>query len=230
MNKMKGLEAGFDFYLHHKGNKILDDALYFILKNLKDKNIDREFLEFCEDSLFSKKLNDLVEFLEEPADLSANGLTAPILELMEKFENERKGVERYLAYGRSPALTVDGIVFNEGKLLLIRRKNEPFKGMYALPGGFVDYGEKTEDAVVREIFEETGLVSSVQSLMGVYSNPERDPRGHTASAIYLMKIEGGELKEGDDAIGVEYVDPDNLPRLAFDHEEVVQDAMALVGG
>ncbi|MCK4613847.1 MAG: NUDIX hydrolase [Thermoplasmata archaeon] len=149
---------------------------------------------------------------------------------MEYFEREREGVNRYLRYGRAPALTVDGVIFSMGRLLLIRRRNEPFKGMYALPGGFVEYGERTEDAVLREIFEETGLRTRVTNLIGVYSDPDRDPRGHTVSAIYLLEVVGGEMREGDDAAGVEMVDPEDLPPLAFDHEKVVKDALQLFEG
>ncbi len=228
MSRMKGVEAGFDLYFHHKGHRVLDEALYFILQNLRDENIDHEFLGSWGGSLYSKKLELLGDLLEERICLEGEeGIPDCLLELMENFQREKNGVERYLRYGRPPALTVDGVVFREGKLLLIRRKNEPFQGMHALPGGFVDYGERTEDAVVREVREETGLETSVKELVGVYSDPDRDPRGHTVSAIYLLEITGGELREGDDAAAVEYVDPDKLPPLAFDHETVVKDAMKM---
>src|SRR5206468_11763707 len=90
---------------------------------------------------------------------------------------------------KTPALTTDCVIFdNEGRVLLIRRKNEPFKGGYALPGGFVDIGETVEAACRREVSEEAGFEVDDLSLIGVYSNPNRDPRGHTVSVAYLARL------------------------------------------
>lgn len=124
---------------------------------------------------------------------------------------------------RSPALTVDGILFHEGTVLLIQRKHPPFEGSWALPGGFVDYGETTEDAVVREVFEETGLKTKIRSLIGVYSDPCRDPRGHTVTIAYLIDRLSGELLAGDDARNARFFKMDELPALAFDHMEIITD-------
>ncbi len=126
---------------------------------------------------------------------------------------------------RNPALTVDGILMEDGKILLIKRKNPPFRGKYALPGGFVEYGESTESAVVREIQEETGLKTEVVRLIGVYSDPERDPRGHTVTVAYEVKRIGGELRGGDDASEAEFFEIEKLPELAFDHERIINDAV-----
>jgi len=82
---------------------------------------------------------------------------------------------------QSPALTVDGILIKNGSILLIQRKHSPFQGTWALPGGFVEYGEKTENAMIREMSEETGLKIKICALLGVYSDPHRDPRGHTVT-------------------------------------------------
>ncbi|MCK5038278.1 MAG: NUDIX hydrolase, partial [Thermoplasmata archaeon] len=101
---------------------------------------------------------------------------------------------------QNPALTVDAIILIDDKLLLIQRGNDPFKGYYALPGGFVEYGERVEEAVEREVKEETGLDAEVQELIGVYSAPDRDPRGHTISVVFHLEVIGGELKAGDDAV------------------------------
>jgi ADP-ribose pyrophosphatase YjhB (NUDIX family) len=88
-----------------------------------------------------------------------------------------------------PALTVDCVVFDpDGRLLLIRRKNPPFRGQYALPGGYVDYGETTEHAAARELAEETSLAAVTMSLIGVFSDPHRDPRGHTVSIAYRVGV------------------------------------------
>jgi len=126
---------------------------------------------------------------------------------------------------KSPKLTVDGIVLKNGKILLIKRKNQPFEGKWALPGGFVEYGEKTEDATVREVFEETGLKTKINHLVGVYSDPNRDPRGHTVSIVYVLDICNGELKSGDDACDAKFFDLKNLPDLSFDHEGIIKDVL-----
>ena len=125
-------------------------------------------------------------------------------------------------------LTVDGAILKDNKILLIMRKNQPFKGKWALPGGFVEYSEKTEDAVLREVLEETGLETKINSLVGVYSDPNRDPRGHTISVVYLLEVYGGCLKGGDDAADAQFFDLDNLPVLAFDHEVIIKDVLRRV--
>jgi len=126
---------------------------------------------------------------------------------------------------KSPKLTVDGIVLEDERILLIKRKNQPFKGKWALPGGFVEYGEKTEDATVREVLEETGLKTKINHLAGVYSDPKRDPRGHTVSIVYVLDIFSGELKSGDDACDAKFFDLKNLPDLSFDHEGIIIDIL-----
>ncbi|MCJ7697645.1 MAG: NUDIX hydrolase, partial [Thermoplasmata archaeon] len=98
------------------------------------------------------------------------------------------------------------------------------QGAWALPGGFVEYGEKTEDAVVREFLEETGVKTIIRSLIGVYSDPHRDPRGHTVTVAYLMDRVGGDLNAGDDASSVKFFKVNELPELAFDHAVIVKDA------
>ncbi len=126
---------------------------------------------------------------------------------------------------KNPALTVDGVLIEDGKILLIKRRNPPFQGRYALPGGFVEYGEMTEVAVVREVQEETGLKTEIVGLLGVYSDPERDPRGHTVSVVYFLKKTGGGLKGGDDASEARFFPLNELPELAFDHRTIVEDAL-----
>ncbi len=125
----------------------------------------------------------------------------------------------------NPKLTVDGVIFKSNKILLIKRKNPPFKDIWALPGGFVEYNEKTEDAVVREIFEETGLKTKVKSLLGVYSDPSRDPRGHTVSVVYVLVSGDEKVVAGDDASLAKFFNVDDLPELAFDHKVIINDAV-----
>lgn len=122
-------------------------------------------------------------------------------------------------------ITVDGVVVRDGKILLIKRGNPPYKGCWALPGGFVEYGETTENAVVREVEEETGLICRIVKVVGVYSAPDRDPRGHTISVAYLMKVEKGTVQAGDDASTAFWWDIDELPDIAFDHQKIIEDAL-----
>lgn len=121
-------------------------------------------------------------------------------------------------------LTVDAIILYEGKLVLIRRGSEPFKGRLALPGGFVEKDETVEQAVLREAREETGLDVEIVRLVGVYSDPGRDPRGPTVSVCYLTKAMGGALGAASDAAAVELISPGDVPSLAFDHDRMVADA------
>ena len=121
-----------------------------------------------------------------------------------------------------PRVAVDGLVRHDGKLVAVRRRNDPFRGMPALPGGFIELGERAEDAVVREVLEETGLKTRVVRLVGVFSDPARDPRGHVVSIAYALEEIGGRLKAGSDAADVLLVDPLHLPKMAFDHSEIVR--------
>src|SRR5712692_2282567 len=116
---------------------------------------------------------------------------------------------------KHPSVAVDGLVLRSGKLVAVRRKNEPFRGMPALPGGFVELGETTVDAVVREVREETGLETRVQALVGVFSDPKRDPRGHVISIVYALDAIGGRLKAGSDAAAIVRVDLAAVPPMAF---------------
>jgi 8-oxo-dGTP diphosphatase len=130
-------------------------------------------------------------------------------------------------YMKCIILTVDGIILYNGKIVLIRRKNEPFKGKLALPGGIVEYGESVENALTRELREETGLICKPKRLVGVYSRPDRDPRGHFVSVCFLAEPVGGKLKAGDDASSVILLSIEEALKceLAFDHSEMLREAM-----
>ena len=123
-----------------------------------------------------------------------------------------------------PSLTVDAIIENDEAILMIRRKNETFDGYLALPGGFVDYGERVEDAVQREIMEELNLKINPLEILGVYSEKGRDPRGHTISTVFICAFEGTP-KAGDDALSFEWIHLENLDTedLAFDHSKIIID-------
>jgi 8-oxo-dGTP diphosphatase len=127
---------------------------------------------------------------------------------------------------RNPLPTVDVVVHAPGRgVLLVERANEPHG--WALPGGFVDYGESCEAAAVREAREETGLDVALGGLLGVYSDPDRDPRHHTLSVVYLARAEDPEaLRAGDDAASAKFWPLDGLPELVFDHARIVSDFRA----
>ncbi len=121
-------------------------------------------------------------------------------------------------------LAVDVIIRGPGGVVLIKRKNEPFKGRWALPGGFVNYGERVEYAATREVKEETGLRVKLGKLVGVYSDPKRDPRGHTVSACYLARRAGGRLRASSDAQEARIFKHIPWRKLAFDHARILKDA------
>ncbi len=129
---------------------------------------------------------------------------------------------------KSPALTVDAVVLAEEEIVLVKRQNEPFQGFWALPGGFVEYGETVETAVRREVVEETGLHITLTSLIGVYSDPHRDPRGHVVSVAFLATVGAGTLSRGSDASDARLWPLTRLPLLAFDHARIINDARKLI--
>ena len=130
---------------------------------------------------------------------------------------------------KTPLLTVDAVIFDRrGRLLLIRRKNAPFAGLYALPGGFVDLGETVEAACRRELREETHIEAGKLALVGVYSDPARDSRGHTCSVAFVGKAKTTRAKAGDDAASTEWVADWARAAFAFDHAAIVSDAVRLL--
>ncbi len=129
---------------------------------------------------------------------------------------------------KNPVPTVDAIIYDSGNIVLIRRGQEPFKGKWALPGGFVEYGETVEQAAIREMKEETYLDVRLIELLGVYSAPDRDPRKHTISTVFVAQPTKGELKGGDDASEAAWFSLEtlDLSSLAFDHSQIVRDMIA----
>lgn len=136
-----------------------------------------------------------------------------------------------------PALACDTVVFagpsGARKVLLVKRGAEPFAGCWALPGGFVDEGERLEDASRRELAEETGLIwEGVMLPVGTFGDPGRDPRGWTVSAVYLADIglDTPMVVAGDDAAEARWCFADDLPaKMAFDHVDIVGAALARLG-
>ncbi|MFH1215437.1 MAG: NUDIX hydrolase [Pseudomonadota bacterium] len=121
---------------------------------------------------------------------------------------------------KNPLPTVDIIIESGGGIVLIRRKNPPHG--WAIPGGFVDYGESLESAAVREAKEETGLDVSLVRQMHSYSDPSRDPRFHTISTVFIARAEGVPLA-ADDAAEARIFTAGNLPDLVFDHGDILKD-------
>ena len=124
---------------------------------------------------------------------------------MAEKEISLKIIRRRFMKPQTPSLTVDTVILFKNRLVL------------------VEIGESTENAAAREAFEETGLSVKIIKLLGVYSDPHRDPRGHTVSVCYLAKG-SGELKSGSDADSVDLFELDSIPELAFDHNKIINDA------
>ncbi len=129
-----------------------------------------------------------------------------------------------MAGPETPKLMVDVVIPADEGVVLIRRGTDPFEGRWALPGGFVELGETVEEAAAREAAEETGLAVELARMVGVYSDPGRDPRGHNVSVAFLARVLGGDLSAASDAAEVAALDPDSV-ELAFDHRRIVMDAM-----
>jgi len=131
---------------------------------------------------------------------------------------------------KNPAATATMIVQNENfEILLVKRKHPPFKDMWALPGGFLNYGKETlEQTAVRELKEETCLETTIKdiTLLRVASNPDRDPRGHVIDHIYVIQKYSGTAKAADDAKEIKWFSLDNLPPIAFDHMDSIKKYMA----
>jgi ADP-ribose pyrophosphatase YjhB (NUDIX family) len=132
-----------------------------------------------------------------------------------------------------PSLTADGVItYREGndadtQLLLVQRKNEPFKGKWALPGGYVNKGEKTVDAARREVQEETGVEVKNLRLIGVFDRPDRDPRGWVVSHAYFGKVRDPKITAQDDAADARWFTFDEVDtmELAFDHDEIIREVI-----
>ena len=130
-----------------------------------------------------------------------------------------------------PAVTADCVVITkeaDAKVLLIQRGDEPYKGCWAFPGGFMNMDETTEECAIRELEEETDLKVNEIHQIGAYSKVDRDPRGRTVTVAYLAVIDKPMPVVGlDDATKAEWWPLSALPQLAFDHDEIMKDAVEL---
>lgn len=126
----------------------------------------------------------------------------------------------------TPGLTSDAVVLRGDEVLLVKRAKDPAAGRWALPGGFCDVGERTTETCLRELQEETGLKGVVLDLLGVYDDPSRDPRGHVVSIAYVVRVPADAVaRAGDDAAEVAWFPLDDLPETAFDHGDILEDAL-----
>jgi 8-oxo-dGTP diphosphatase len=131
-----------------------------------------------------------------------------------------------LSEHKNRGVSVDGVILRGKKILLIKRANDPFKGYWALPGGYVDWDETTEEAVAREVMEETGLKVISAKLTGIYSSPSRHPQQVINIAYFVETV--GEPKAADDALELQWFSIGELPSdLAFDHNKIIGDALPL---
>ena len=133
---------------------------------------------------------------------------------------------------RGPKTAIDAVILEPNEsIILITRKFPPYANHWALPGGFVELGEEVEDTVRREVREETNLNIEIIRVIGVYSDPERDPRGHVISIAYLCRRKNGvqSLKGGDDAKVAKVYQREQLEKLdlAFDHKIIIRDALKI---
>lgn len=126
-----------------------------------------------------------------------------------------------------PSLAADAVWIRAGKVLLVRRGRPPFAGRWALPGGFVNPEERVEEAVVRELSEETGLSATAVGIVGVYSGPDRDPRKPVTTVVFSVRGPGGAPRGGDDAAEARWVPLREAIGLAFDHDQILADALAM---
>ena len=153
-----------------------------------------------------------------------------INEFAVRGRNENYEVEEQYCYKYPrPAVTADCIVMtreSNPEVLLIERGDDPYKGCWAFPGGFLEMDETTEQCAIRELSEETGLQLEGMQQIGTYSKVDRDPRGRTITVAYLAVVESPmEVKGLDDAAKAQWFPIDALPKLAFDHDEIMRDAI-----
>ena len=131
-----------------------------------------------------------------------------------------------------PAVTADSVVFCNGSdglsVLLIERANDPFKGCWAFPGGFMDMEENAENCAKRELKEETGMEVRSLEYLGTFSEVNRDPRGRTITIAYYAVVEKSDVIGADDASQAIWFPIDSIPSLAFDHEEILRAALKVL--
>lgn len=218
---------------------ILAVAILSVWFHLKRKYHEHKYKPVTKYTLSCDLCNTFVTY-ETTEELSDDDYICPLCDsYMELDEAECCGIKnKNFSYDYPmPAVTTDAVIFNysEGKLyvLLINRQNDPHKGQWALPGGYVEINETIIDGLKREVYEETGIDLSTDVCVScenvnVYDQPRRDPRGRVISVVshYVMLPECvDDISAGDDASDVKWFLIDDLPKLAFDHNEIINDAI-----
>lgn len=221
-----------DARLEEDGVLLLDEPLAELLRALQrgatlEKALTRSGLSYGQVSRWRRAVGQALG--ADP--LAREGRRLTVSEagrgLLLEFQRRNTSVRVVLTQGlRVPLLAVDGLVLMKGRLVAVKRRYEPYRDRYCLPGGMVEYGESVEAAVVREVREETGLETRVEGLVGVYSDPARDPRGHVISVALALEPVGGQLASGTDAEAVGLLDLERLPEMGFDHDRIVADFLA----
>ncbi|WP_022850745.1 2-dehydropantoate 2-reductase [Limisalsivibrio acetivorans] len=218
-------------------NMVLETLEAAKLEGIEIPEDDWRPLIAYKDSLNDYKTSMLVD-IQKGRNPEIDGILLPVIKKLEVAGKKAPYCETVykslkFKYGDkfvyTPRIAADVIVRKGDSILLIERGNEPYG--WAIPGGFVDYGERVEDAARRELLEETGLESPEVHFLGIYSDPERDKRGHVASAVYYADIPDAAPVAGDDAKNARFWKLDELPaELAFDHAKVIQDYIERTGG
>ncbi len=215
-SKHFSLDPKFD--LMYDGHLLFTEEHYIALKSATDQSlsgiqavIDERFLAATGRSAFMPDGTSFSDVLRNAISIYENKVSLSKEQLVNRW--------------KSPSVAADSILIRDGKLLLVRRKNEPYRGYYALPGGILDEWETLEQCALRELMEETGINGRIRSLLGVYSDPDRDPRVRMVSAAYVVDYVDGEPRAGDDASSALFFPAGELPELAFDHDRVVEDFM-----
>ncbi len=236
--------------MEHPDKEALIKEMDSEIRNLKGtlrKSFPRRVIELRHIKQKMRDMSDYILYLR--SQLDANGIfyeeqkanPSPKVEELKiedidiyavRGPNEKFEVEETFTYKYPrPAVTADCIVITkeqEHRVLLIERGNDPFRGCWAFPGGFMNMDETTEQCAIRELEEETGLVVKDIHQIGTYSEVDRDPRGRTITVAYLALVDAPcEVKGQDDAAKAQWFPLDALPSLAFDHAEIMKDAMAL---
>ncbi len=223
-------EAGYRMWLKRDGKFLIGEGRARLLRLVKETNSIAKAAEKM--GMSYRHARGAIEEIEgvmgtRVVNAEEEGfvtLTYAGERLLEEYTGRKERFDQQLIHlYKNPTLTVDGLILIKDRLVLIRRGRSPFKGMYALPGGIVEYGESTEFAVTREVEEETGLETEILQLVGVYSDPGRDPRGHFVTVVYQLHPVGGELRSGDDASEIFLCKLDQIPELAFEHDHIIRD-------
>ncbi len=246
----KKIEKNEKWISEHPDKEALIKQMDLQIRNLKGtltKSFPKRVIEL---KLIKKKVRDIEEYSKYLQSLlSANGIPfedrkpnpSPKVEginiddidiyaVRNKNDNFEIEEQYFYKYPR-PAVTADCVVITKEtkpKVLLIERGEDPYKGSWAFPGGFMNMDETTEECAVRELEEETGMKIQELQQIGAYSKVDRDPRGRTITVAYLAVIDSPcEVTGQDDAAKAQWFPLDALPKLAFDHDDILKDATVI---